>query len=67
MEHQQTGYLAKPYDNQDMAAGLQWLLENPAECERLGLNARQRAEELWSKDSVVEQYRKIYVEAKKYS
>ncbi|RQX17877.1 glycosyltransferase [Aeromonas caviae] len=67
VEHQQTGYLAKPYDNQDMAAGLQWLLENPAECERLGLNARQRAEELWSKDSVVEQYRKIYVEAKKYS
>ncbi|MGL4220826.1 MAG: glycosyltransferase family 4 protein, partial [Shewanella sp.] len=66
VEHQQTGYLAKPYDNQDIAVGLQCLLENPADCERLGLNARQRAEELWSKDSVVEQYHKIYVEAKKY-
>lgn len=60
VEHQQTGYLAKAYDSVDMAAGLQWILGNPAECERLDRNARLRAEKLWSMDTVVEQYLSIY-------
>lgn len=60
VEHQQTGYLAKAYDSADMAAGLQWILENPAECERLGKNARLRSERLWNITTVVEQYLFIY-------
>lgn len=60
VEHQQTGYLAKAYDSVDMAAGLQWILDNPVEYERLGKNARQRAEKLWNTNIVVEQYRAVY-------
>ncbi|WP_323923924.1 glycosyltransferase family 4 protein [Aeromonas veronii] len=60
VDHQQTGYLAKAYDSVDIAVGLQWILDNPAECERLGKNARLRAEKLWSMDTVVEQYRRVY-------
>lgn len=62
VEHQQTGYLAKAYDSVDMAAGLQWMLGNPAECERLGRNARLRAEKLWNITAVVEQYNAVYTE-----
>lgn len=61
--HQQTGYLAKAYDSQDMAAGLLWILDNPTECKRLGENARLRAEKLWSINTVVEQYCLVYTEA----
>lgn len=60
VEHQQTGYLAKAYDSADMAAGLHWILANSAECERLGKNARWRAEKLWSTYKVVEQYQTVY-------
>ena len=60
VDHQQTGYLAKAYDSVDIAVGLQWILDNPAECGRLGKNARLRAEKLWSIDSVVEQYCRVY-------
>ncbi|MEL4300475.1 glycosyltransferase family 4 protein [Shewanella xiamenensis] len=63
VEHQQTGYLVEAYDSKDMAAGLQWILENPSECERLGNNARQRAEELWAIDKVVKQYQAVYARA----
>ncbi len=60
VDHQQTGYLAKAYDSVDIAVGLQWILDNPAECERLGKNARLRAEKLWNTNIVVEQYRAVY-------
>lgn len=60
VEHQHTGYLAKAYDSVDMAAGLQWILENPAECERLGKSARLRAESLWSEKVVVDLFYRIY-------
>ncbi len=62
VEHQQTGYLAKAYDSHDMAVGLQWILDNPAECKRLGKNARLRAEKLWNTNIVVEQYRAVYTD-----
>lgn len=61
--HNETGYLAKAYDTQDMAIGLQWVLENPIECKRLGENARVRAEKLWSMKTIVEQYSRIYIQS----
>jgi len=60
IEHKQTGYLAQAYDTQDMATGMQWILENKTECERLGVNSRIRAQELWAMDVVVKQYQLIY-------
>ena len=29
IEHQQNGYLAQPYDVQELAQGITWVLENP--------------------------------------
>lgn len=60
VEHQQTGYLANAYDSKDMASGLHWILNNNSECERLGQNARLRAEKLWNISVIVEQYRAAY-------
>ncbi|WP_429102271.1 glycosyltransferase family 4 protein [Aeromonas veronii] len=60
IEHQQTGYLAKAYDTQDMAAGLQWILENSNVREQLSLNSSSRAHNLWAESVIVAKYSKIY-------
>lgn len=56
--HQQTGYLAEPYEPTDFARGIRWVLEGDAD--RLSENARKRAVEQYSIESVVEQYVRLY-------
>ena len=48
VEHKRTGYLAQPFDTQDLAAGISWVLEDPQRRIGLGHAARQRAERLWA-------------------
>jgi len=63
VEHEVTGYLAKPYDPIDMAHGIFWVLEDKKRHSRLGLAARSRAVNLWSFDVVVPQYLGVYRDA----
>lgn len=58
--HQQTGYLAKPFDATDLAAGIQWVLGDAARLAALGAAARARAVELWSGEVVAQQYKAAY-------
>jgi glycosyltransferase involved in cell wall biosynthesis len=58
--HRETGYLAKPFDVQDLAAGIEWLLGAEAVVARLGPAARQRACRLWDASVVGRQYADIY-------
>jgi glycosyltransferase involved in cell wall biosynthesis len=61
--HGQTGYLAKPYDTEDLAEGLQIILEESEYRSRLSRAAREQAVNLWSPEVVVRQYLKVYANA----
>ncbi|MFA7438312.1 glycosyltransferase [Castellaniella sp.] len=60
--HQETGYLAKPYDTGDLAQGIQWVLGDSARRARLGHAARERAVRRWAQGVVVPQYLAVYEE-----
>jgi glycosyltransferase involved in cell wall biosynthesis len=55
-----TGYLAEPYFPDDLAQGIEWVLENDERRDSLSRAARSRAVALWSADVVVPQYMKVY-------
>ena len=39
VEHKRTGYLVQPFDTQDLAAGISWVLEDPQRRAALGSGA----------------------------
>jgi glycosyltransferase involved in cell wall biosynthesis len=60
VEHRCTGYLAKPYDPQNLAAGIAWVLEDRLRYQTLGNAARSRAEQLWNPARVASLYLEVY-------
>lgn len=58
--HGETGYLAKPYDIEDLANGIRWVLQDAERQLRLSAAARHRALQLWSPEVVVSQYLEVY-------
>ncbi len=44
IEHQQNGYLALPFDMEDLAKGIAWVLEDNERYVQLSDRARQKAE-----------------------
>jgi len=63
VEHQGTGYLARPFDDADLAHGIRWMLADAERHARLSVAARRRAESLWSADVVIPQYLDTYRQA----
>ena len=61
--HRQTGYLAKPFDVQDLATGIEWVLDARANAQDLGSAARERACLLWNAPVVARQYAELYARA----
>lgn len=61
--HEETGYLAAPYDAEDLAKGIRWVLENQERYSRLSATARVRAMSLWAEEVVVPQYQSVYQQA----
>ena len=59
--HQQTGYLAKPFDTQDLARGIAWVLSEADTCQ-LSAQARQRAVAQFDAAAVASAYRQLYAE-----
>jgi len=57
--HQETGWLATPYDTLDLAQGIQWLLENPQNI-TFSENSRNRAKALFSEQAISQQYLDAY-------
>jgi glycosyltransferase involved in cell wall biosynthesis len=57
--HKETGYLSQDFDTQDMAAGVEWVLER-RESGDMRLAARDRAERKFSGPVVSKQYRLVY-------
>lgn len=62
VEHGETGYLARPFEAEDLARGIRFVLEDEERRARLSANARARAVRLWAPEVVVPQYLDLYRE-----
>lgn len=60
VQHKQTGYLASPFDPQDLAHGIAWVLDSPERKARLADAAQRRAHQQWSPEVVARQHRDLY-------
>jgi glycosyltransferase involved in cell wall biosynthesis len=58
--HQETGYLARPFDPADLAHGIAWVLADMPRRARLGAAARDRALQLWSPGAIVPAYLALF-------
>jgi glycosyltransferase involved in cell wall biosynthesis len=58
--HEQTGYLAKPFNTEDLAIGLQWVLADRDRHAALCASARQDAVARFSYPVIAKQYLQVY-------
>ncbi len=61
VEHKKTGYLAKPFDTNDLAHGIKWVLEND-KYEQLCINAREKVLKEFDSVVVAKKYINLYKE-----
>jgi glycosyltransferase involved in cell wall biosynthesis len=62
INHQETGYLARSFDVDDLLHGLLWVLENDERRQLLAHKARQKAEQLFTIERVARIYVDLYDE-----
>lgn len=60
MEHGETGYLAKSFDVDNLASGIEWVLEDEERRERLGEQGRARVEARFTLDRQAASYVRLY-------
>lgn len=60
IDHQINGYLAMPFDPDDLAGGIMWVLKSKERHAQLSQQARQTVEERYSLKTVANQYRALY-------
>lgn len=60
VDHKENGYLAEPFDAEDLARGIRWILEDPERLRRLGEAARAKAMRAFSSEVVARQYCSAY-------
>lgn len=60
VDHQKTGYLAKPFDTEDLARGIQWVLSDAERRSMLCTQSRRDAVARFSFPVVAEQYLQVY-------
>jgi len=62
IEHKRTGYLASPFDANDLAKGIIWILEDDERWQILSHQARQKIENEFNFQTVGQQYAELYME-----
>jgi len=62
IEHQQNGYLAQPYQVEDLARGIAWVLEDGNRYQRLSQRARQKAEQEFALELFARRYQALFSE-----
>jgi len=62
VDGQQNGYLAKPYDTEDLARGIAWVLEDPDRHQKLCRSARLKVEEKFTLEVQARAYKNLYEE-----
>jgi len=60
VDHEQNGYLAKPFDTIDLAKGICWAMEDSQKRERLGRKAREKAVSKFEIRGIAAQYFGLY-------
>ena len=62
IEHQHTGYLAQPYDVNDLVAGIAWVLDNPERHLALCKRSRQKVEQEFTLQLQAQRYATLFEE-----
>jgi len=62
VDGQQNGYLAKPYETEDLARGIAWVLEDPDRHQKLCRSARLKVEEKFTLEVQARAYKNLYEE-----
>lgn len=62
VDPQQNGYLAKPYETEDLARGIAWVLEDPDRHQKLCRSARLKVEEKFTLQVQARAYKNLYEE-----
>jgi glycosyltransferase involved in cell wall biosynthesis len=60
IDHLGNGYLATPFNSDDLADGIQWVLENEERQNLLSKHARQMVENRYSLKTVANRYLELY-------
>jgi glycosyltransferase involved in cell wall biosynthesis len=62
VDHGRTGYLARPYEPDDLAEGIAWVLEDEERLARLRREARVKAEHEFALSKIVQKHLNLYQE-----
>ncbi|MBI3582500.1 MAG: glycosyltransferase family 4 protein [Nitrospinae bacterium] len=62
IEHQLNGYLVKPYEIDQFAEGIDWVISEPDRMKMLSRRAREKAVEEFEIEHIVNQYLELYEE-----
>nr|WP_228035360.1 glycosyltransferase family 4 protein [Oculatella sp. LEGE 06141] len=62
IEHQQNGYLAQPYQVEDLARGIAWVLEDETRHQTLRYRAREKTEQEFTLDIQAQRYQSLFAE-----
>jgi len=60
IQHQQNGYLAKPFDVNDLAKGITWVLEDEERLKKLGSNSRDKVKQKFTLEIQANNYLSVY-------
>lgn len=60
IDHQQNGYLANPFEIEDLARGIAWVLENSDRYQNLCISAREKAEQEFSLELQARRYLSLF-------
>lgn len=62
VDHQQTGYLAKPFSTEDLAKGIAWVLEDQERHRKLQFQSRRKSLEKFASKTQAQRYLSLYTE-----
>lgn len=62
IEHRRNGYLARPYESDDLAAGIAWVVEDLERWRKLSEHARRKVEREFTIMLQAQRYRALYEE-----
>ncbi|WP_026735606.1 glycosyltransferase family 4 protein [Fischerella sp. PCC 9605] len=60
VDHQYNGYLAKPYEVDDLAKGIAWVIENQERHQKLSHHAREQAQQKFLIDTIARRYFNLF-------
>jgi glycosyltransferase involved in cell wall biosynthesis len=60
VRHKETGWLAHPFDTDDLASGIEWMLEDTERLNKLSVNARAFVVSEYDPEKIGNMYKELY-------